>query len=119
MSETDGLSAPCQVMYADDPNDKSTWDMFWVKIWKGTPVNLQGPEAVRYIKENTKGVCDTLQNAIDWTPEDSPCNIDEMKYWVSVPWDNHSGRVTLLGDAAHPMLPCELSRECRRPHRAS
>lgn len=94
-------------MYVQDPKDTSTWTTFWVKIWKGTSVNLQGQEAVRYVRENTSNLCEPFQSAIDWTPEDAQCNIDEMKYWVPVPWDNHSGRVTLLGDASHPMLPCK------------
>jgi hypothetical protein len=94
------------VMYVDNPTDTSTWTTFWVKIWKGASVNLQGEEAIRYIKDNNSGLCEPIKSAIDWTPDGSPCNIDEMKYWVPVPWENHSGRVTLVGDAAHPMLPC-------------
>lgn len=28
-----------------------------------------------------------------------------MHYWVTSPWDNKGARVTLVGDAAHAMLP--------------
>jgi 2-polyprenyl-6-methoxyphenol hydroxylase-like FAD-dependent oxidoreductase len=27
-----------------------------------------------------------------------------MKYWVPQPFDNRNGRITIAGDAAHPML---------------
>jgi len=30
---------------------------------------------------------------------------DRLYYLVLVPWDNHGGRITLAGDAAHPMPP--------------
>ncbi len=98
------------VMSVDDPDDKSTWTMFWVKIWKGPAVALQGQEAIDFIKGSTKGLYQPFQSAIDWTPDGSPCYVDEMKYWVPVAFDNHAGRVTLAGDAAHPMLICTLRR---------
>ncbi|KFX89084.1 hypothetical protein V490_07240 [Pseudogymnoascus sp. VKM F-3557] len=92
------------VMSVDDPNDTSTWTTFWVKIWHGNPVDLRGQEALDYIKENTAPLSGIFQSAIDWTPEGSYVSINEMKYWVPTPWNNHGGRVTLAGDAAHPML---------------
>ncbi|KFY64911.1 hypothetical protein V496_02941 [Pseudogymnoascus sp. VKM F-4515 (FW-2607)] len=92
------------VMSVDDPNDTSTWTTFWVKIWHGDPVDLKGQEALNYIKENTAPLRGIFQSAIDWTPEGSYVSINEMKYWVPTPWNNYGGRVTLAGDAAHPML---------------
>jgi hypothetical protein len=86
-----------------------SWTLFWVKIWRGA-ITLQGQPAIDYVKEHTKGLMEPLQSAIDWTPDGSRCNADEMKYWVASPWDNHGGRVTIVGDAAHPMLPCEFDR---------
>lgn len=94
-------------MYVKDPEDKSTWTTFWVKIWRGSSTNLPKNDAINYIKESTKGLCEPFQSLIDWTPAGSPCYMDEMKYWVPVPFNNHSGRVTLAGDAAHPMLICK------------
>jgi len=35
--------------------------------------------------------------------EDTPIWKGRIAYWKPSPWDNHDGRVTLAGDAAHPM----------------
>ncbi|KAJ6446716.1 peptidyl-prolyl cis/trans isomerase [Purpureocillium lavendulum] len=91
-------------MAVDDPQDKSTWTTFWVKIWRGESVHLRDQEALNYIERETSALSGVFQSAIDWTPEGSRVFIDEMKYWVPVPWDNLGGRATLAGDAAHPML---------------
>ncbi|KAJ3496914.1 hypothetical protein NLG97_g2311 [Lecanicillium saksenae] len=92
------------VLSVEEPGDKSTWSTFWVKIWRGEPVDLRGQEALEYIKTETAPLRDEFQSAIDWTPSDSYVGINEMKYWIPVPWENYGGRVTLAGDAAHPML---------------
>jgi hypothetical protein len=96
-------------MSVGDLNDTSTWTTFWVKIWRGDPVDLKGQEALEYIRENTAPLRGIFQSAIDWTPKGSYVSINEMKYWVPTPWNNHGGRITLAGDAAHPMLICKYS----------
>ncbi|KAK0721053.1 hypothetical protein B0H67DRAFT_211733 [Lasiosphaeris hirsuta] len=98
----------CGVMEVDDPEDKSTWTTFWVKIWRRSALNLPavlyGPDALNFLKETTSGLVEKFQSQVDWTPEGSTSYIDEMKTWVSIPFDTRAGRVTLAGDAAHPML---------------
>jgi 2-polyprenyl-6-methoxyphenol hydroxylase-like FAD-dependent oxidoreductase len=98
-------------MYVDDPEDKSTWTTFWVKIWRrgvfpDSPAS-QGLEALAYLKETTKNLVEPFQSQLDWTPSDgsATCFIDEMKTWTPIaPLESHDGRVALAGDAAHPML---------------
>lgn len=91
----------------------STWTTFWTKIWRGTSAELSKEKnMVKYIWDTTKNLCEPFQSLVDWTPSDSACYVDEMKSWVPVPFDNHAGRVTLVGDAAHPMLPCKFDRYC-------
>jgi hypothetical protein len=96
-------------MYVEDKDDMSTWTTFWTKIWRGSADGLpQKQDSLKFIKETTKNICEPFQSLIDWTPQGSACYVDEMKYWVPVPFDNHAGRVTLAGDAAHPMLICKF-----------
>jgi len=102
------------VLKVDDPEDKSTWTMFWVKIWRGGATNLHGQECLDYIKETTKNSYEPFQSMIDWTNDGTQCDADEMKYWVPTAWDNHGGRATIIGDAAHPMLPCKLTFGIRK-----
>lgn len=40
-----------------------------------------------------------------WLPDDTPATFDAINYWQSIPWDTKDGRITLAGDAAHPMPP--------------
>lgn len=90
-----------------------------MKIYKdpsSDPKPLRGAAAIEHIKATTDlgpesaDVCEPFRSAIAWTPEGSECYVDEMRYWVPVSWANNTfgGRVTLVGDAAHPMLPCEF-----------
>lgn len=99
-------------MHAGSPEKLAEWTTMWVKIWRKNvaavaplPAGVStGQEALDYLKKSTKGLAEPFQLLIDWTPDDSECYIDEMKYWVTQPFDNRGGRVTLAGDAAHPML---------------
>lgn len=94
-------------MSAEDPNDVASWETFWVKVWRGHSVSLNGQEAIDYAKKDLSGICEPFRSALEWTPAGSSCYLDEMKYWLPSPWETHDGRVTLAGDAAHPMLPCK------------
>ncbi|KAJ0358587.1 hypothetical protein COL154_008980 [Colletotrichum chrysophilum] len=100
-----GVMAGCGVMAVNDPKDVASWETFWVKVWKGEPVTLAGQEAIDFVKSDLEGFCEPFRSAIEWTPDGSLCYIDEMKYWLPSAWQTHDGKVTLAGDAAHPMLP--------------
>jgi len=42
--------------------------------------------------------------------------MDRLTYWEkSKKWDNRGGRMTLCGDAAHPMTPRKFPRSCVTP----
>lgn len=86
--------------------------IFWTKVWKGslsqTPdIPRKGPSAVRYLKQSWQGLSPDFQSFVDSTPVDeqhTKAFIDEMGTWIAQPFDNREGRVTLAGDAGHPML---------------
>ncbi len=86
----------------------STWTIAWIKIWRRNrlpdPPANKGPEALTYIKATSDDVIDPFRSQILGTPESDGCFIDEMRTWVPIKWETLGGRVTLAGDAAHPML---------------
>jgi 2-polyprenyl-6-methoxyphenol hydroxylase-like FAD-dependent oxidoreductase len=55
-------------------------------------------------------LAEPFRSAVLWMPDDTKVSFDRMVYWVTVPWDSRQGRVTLVGDAAHPMAPCKSLR---------
>ena len=57
------------------------------KIWDGYANVLGGP----------------LRDAFIAAPDRSTLWCDRIGQWPTVAWDDHHGRVTLAGDAAHPM----------------
>ena len=54
-------------------------------------------------------MCEPFRTAGVALPEDEILPIDQSQQWAPIEWDNQRGTVTLAGDAAHSMLPRELS----------
>ena len=69
--------------------------------------NKSASEHLAYQKELAKEFCDPFRSVFEWIPDDSPVWYGKLRQWdPSKPdhsWDNCDGRVTLAGDAAHPM----------------
>lgn len=116
MMGTDAVGG-CGVLYVNDgsegakPRELADWTTFWIKIWQGKlDKPVLGRDAIELLKNSSssKRLAAPFNLQIEWTPDDSICYIDEMKYWVPVPFGSpettQDGRVTLVGDAAHPML---------------
>lgn len=106
-----GAVAAVGAMRADHPYDVASWSTFWTVLWKGQGVELEGQDAIDFIKDfvgkSPELYCEPFASAVEWTPDGSPCHINELRYWIPIPWDNHGGRITLVGDACHAMLPCK------------
>ena len=49
----------------------------------------------------------TLRETVEDIPEDTEVLDITLADWPTVPWHGFDGRVTLLGDAAHPMTMCK------------
>lgn len=54
-------------------------------------------------------MCEPFRTAGVALPEDEILPIYQSQQWAPIQWDNHHGTVTLVGDAAHSMLPRESS----------
>jgi len=105
-----GTTANCGVatMYVDDAEDMASWTLTWIKLWRKEKLPeapaTKGPEALAWVKETSGDLIEPFRGTIMGTRESEGCYVDEMRTWVPVEWDTRGGRVTLAGDAAHPML---------------
>lgn len=77
--------------------------------WLGESDNsLSYSERLAMIKERAEGLAEPVRSAFMWLPEDTAVHKADISYWISEPWNNRQGRLTLIGDAAHAMPPCKL-----------
>jgi FAD binding domain len=90
----------------DGPDHPETWVFHLAMAWLGDPDHsLSYPERLALIKEKTKTLGEPTRSAFAWIPDDTLVHKADISFWVSKQWDNRDGRMTLVGDAAHPMPP--------------
>lgn len=84
-----------------------TWKFQLIPSWQGAPdMSLSNAERRAHLLERTSGLAEPFHSAYAWIPEDLEIAYQHLGYWVAEePWDTHSGRISLAGDAAHPMPP--------------
>jgi hypothetical protein len=83
-----------------------TWVFHMAMAFHGDPVNsLSYPERLALVKARAETMGEPARSAFIWIPDDTLVHNADISYWVTQPWDNHGGRMTLAGDAAHPMPP--------------
>jgi 2-polyprenyl-6-methoxyphenol hydroxylase-like FAD-dependent oxidoreductase len=64
-------------------------------------------QQLKHVKELAMKFCDPYRSAYEWLPEDQTVWWAPLTHWdpseTAHRWNNRGGRVTLAGDAAHPM----------------
>lgn len=84
------------------------WIFHLAMAWLGeSNHSLSYAERLAIIKEKAQGLGEPARSAFTWIPEDAQVHKADISYWITKPWNNRLGRLTLVGDAAHPMPPCE------------
>ncbi|CZR60097.1 related to monooxygenase [Phialocephala subalpina] len=90
------------------------WTFFFYISWNSS-LEQQDEERKKFgnkerlaqVKEKSVGYCEPWKSAFEWVSEDQPAWYFDLTVWdPSLPdhqWDTRNGRVTLAGDAAHPM----------------
>lgn len=87
--------------------DNETYKLQVIESWIAkTPedeVPATDAERVAVMKRRAREFHPSLRKVVDAIPDDS-CIIEiKLQDWPCQDWDNHGGRVTLAGDAAHAM----------------
>ena len=92
----------------DGPDHPESWIFHMAMAWLGESDNkMSYPERLALIKERAEGLGEPARSAFMWVPDDTEVHKADISYWISQPWNNRQGRLTLVGDAAHAMPPCK------------
>lgn len=110
----DGYFAFFGLQDAPEVDKPEGWTFFFYISWNSSlerqdeeRKTFGNKERLAQVKEKAKSFCEPWKSAFEWVPEDQRCwNVDLTIWDPSTPehhWDARNGRVTLAGDAAHPM----------------
>ncbi|KAF9885565.1 hypothetical protein FE257_012771 [Aspergillus nanangensis] len=97
----------------EDPSRPETWTFFSYISWFAPPeerdrmANWSNAQRLQQVKELSKAFTDPWRSAFEWLPDDQQVWSVNLTYFdprePGHRWDNHEGRITLAGDAAHAM----------------
>ncbi len=106
----DGYCAWLSLHDGDDPDHPENWTFFHYISFPEPKdeVNTRTMrEHVAHQKELARRFVNPWRSVFEWMPDDAEVWYSKLRNWdPSLPehqWDNSGGRVTLAGDAAHPM----------------
>ncbi|OCK81663.1 FAD/NAD(P)-binding domain-containing protein [Lepidopterella palustris CBS 459.81] len=92
-----------------DPDKPETWVFQLLMSWMNDPLpkaedNDEGRLA--FLKKRSEKWAEPWKSAGLWVKEGTKIPNDPGTYWErAAQWDNRKGKMTLCGDAAHPMTP--------------
>ncbi|KAL9111065.1 MAG: hypothetical protein Q9227_004498 [Pyrenula ochraceoflavens] len=87
--------------------DPSQWVFqLFLHLWTSEPPPDTSAGRLAHFKHLASAYAEPFHSAAAWVQPDTYVAFDRIKQWERpIPWPNHGGRVTLAGDAAHPMAP--------------
>jgi 2-polyprenyl-6-methoxyphenol hydroxylase-like FAD-dependent oxidoreductase len=88
-----------------DIDKPETWVFYILATWRLDDNNDRGSgKRLDELRSRMTGWFDLYKTVVENVPDDVEIKPDQLRIWKTKPWDNHQGRVTLAGDAAHRYL---------------
>jgi len=87
----------------DSPKPEEWKFMHMITYTQEEPIFLKGPAIIQDIKKRALSYGEPFKTFALAIPDDTPVWHNRLPSWFPKPWDNHNGRITLIGDAAHAM----------------
>ncbi|KAH8691651.1 putative monooxygenase [Talaromyces proteolyticus] len=81
-----------------------TWVFYILSTWSLSDAGIHHPGSrLSELRSRMRDWFDLFKVVVDNVPDDVEIKPDQLRIWKTRPWDNHRGRITLAGDAAHSM----------------
>ncbi|KAL2060684.1 hypothetical protein VTL71DRAFT_9325 [Oculimacula yallundae] len=102
----DGMCNMVAISNIPNANDPTTWEFNIANslIGSASP-DLDNAARLKRVRELCKDMAEPFRSSWVDLPDDTKVFSDKLYYWIPEAWDNHEGRITLAGDAAHSMPP--------------
>lgn len=86
-----------------DATKPETWLFYILAAWKlSDAIGGQGSgNQLAELRSRMDDWADPFKTVVEKIPDDTFIRQDQLRIWHTKPWNNHDGRVTLVGDAAH------------------
>ncbi|KAK0102597.1 hypothetical protein ONS95_006206 [Cadophora gregata] len=102
----DGMCNMIAISNVPDPDDPTTWEFNIANsVLSEPPKDTDNASRLQNVRLRCENMAEPFRSSFMDLPDSTRVFNDKLYYWIPVPWDNHRGKTTLAGDAAHPMPP--------------
>ncbi|KAG4428032.1 hypothetical protein IFR05_016486 [Cadophora sp. M221] len=102
----DGICNMVAISNVPDAEDPTTWEFnIACSVLGESPQVLDNETRLQNVRGRCESMAEPFRSSFMDLPDSTKIFNDKLYYWVPVPWNNHGGKITLAGDAAHPMPP--------------
>lgn len=104
---TSNVAYILSVLDVPDPQDPESWTFqLMIDQWGRVQHHETSEQRLAQLKSLAQDFCEPFRSAVLWVKDDTFIPADRPQHMPDLqPWDNQGGRISLAGDAAHPMAP--------------